>query len=381
MRGVTDTSEPRTPDYSGGSLNNLVAELEWRLTGSAPAPRLHARLAEQIPEAATYVLFLIDGLGVHQLGHPAAVSLAAAHRGTIDAPFPTTTTVSLATVATGLPPSQHGWIGHFVLLPGHPRPINSLRWVDSTGRAVPSYAPRLLPGPNLWERLAMAGTEPITIQPATYADTPLTKALYRGCRFEGVVNTGDLVRATVDLAREPGRLIFTYYPAVDIAAHMRGSASPEYAAALADVAGAWDRIAARLPAHAAMVGTADHGVVAIAESGKHRLYGRDTPGLTLFGDPRSLYVKGDGEWIEELGAGLPATWYPRESLEALWGSAGSPSTAGRPAPLIKPDGAFLAHEGHVLLPGHMDRRLVGYHGGLDSREVEIPVLVVPPQGR
>ena len=374
---MISTSDLRVPDYSGGSLNNLVAEMEWRLTRSAPSPRLHAGLAELIPDASTYVLVLIDGLGVHQLDHPAAGSLADAHRGTVDAPFPTTTTVSLASVATGLPPRRHGLIGHFVLLPGSPIPVNSLRWVDTTGKSVSFHTPSLLPGPNLWERLVMAGIDPITIQPASFTNTPLSRALYRGCRFEGVVNIGEFVRATVELARIPGRLILVYYPSVDIAAHMHGTESPRYARALADVATAWDRIAVRLPAHVAMVGTADHGVVAIAESGKHRLRGRDTTGVTMFGDPRSLYVKGPQERIEALGDALPAVWYPREILEDLWGPEDDSSTMDPPAAVTKPDGVFLADEGCVLLPGHMDKRLVGYHGGLDRREVEIPLLVAP----
>ena len=378
MRSVTNTSDPPAPDYSGGSLNNLMAELEGRLTGSAQAPRLHARLADQIPEAATYVLFLIDGLGAHQLDHPAAEPLARAHRGTVDAPFPTTTTVSLASVATGLPPRQHGLIGHFLLLSGHPNPVNGLRWVDTTGRAVTSYAPTLLPAPNLWERLRMAGIEPITIQPAAFANTPLSKGLYRGCRFEGVTDTDELVRATVELARVRGRLLFAYYPAVDIAAHMHGPESRVYADTMLDVATAWDRMAARLPTQVTMIGTADHGVIPIARSAKHRLYRRDTPGLTLFGDPRSLYVKGPLERVEELGARLPATWYTRKDLKRLWGPGSDPDLPVRYTPVAKPDGAFLAHQGQVLLPGHMDDRLVGYHGGLDRREIDIPLLVAAP---
>ena len=43
--------------------------------------------------------------------------------------------------------------------------------------------------------------------------------------------------------------------------------------------------------------------------------------------------------------------------------------------MLKPDGAFVADHGRVLLPGHMDKRLVGYHGGLDPGEILIPVLV------
>ena len=356
-------------------MSNLVAELEWRLTGSALAPRLHPYVADEIPERATYVLMLIDGLGAGQINHPAARPLAGALRATIDAPFPTTTTVSLASVATGLPPGQHGLLGHFVLLSGHPHPVNGLRWVDTTGRAVPSYAPGLLPAPNLWERLRMAGIEPITIQPAAFAGTPLTGALYRGCRFESITSTAELIRATVQLASLPGRLIFVYYNTVDVTAHMQGLSSRAYAYALAEVSDAWERIAARLPSNVTMIGTADHGVVPVAESGKHRVHSRETRGLTLFGDPRSLYVKGPPERIYELGRRLPATWYPRDVLETLWGPKAEPATGRHRTLVRKPDGAFVADRGRILLPGHMDKRLVGYHGGLDPREVLIPVLV------
>jgi len=97
--------------------------------------------------------------------------------------------------------------------------------------------------------------------------------------------------------------------------------------------------------------------------------------LALFGDPRCLYVKGPVEKIEALGARIPATWYPRRVLRRLWGSSAEAGPAWQPAALVEPDGAFMADPGRVLLPGHMDRRLVGYHGGLDPGEVEIPMLV------
>lgn len=372
---MTGPSSNLIPDYSGGSLNNLMAELEQRLTGTCSAPPLHPVVAERIPEAATYLLVLIDGLGARQLDHPAAGPLALANRATIHAPFPTTTTVSLASVSTGLPPARHGLIGHFVLLDGHPAPVNALRWVDTSGRALHSYAPALLPAPNLWERLAEAGVESITVQPAGFEGTPLTRALYRGCRFEGVATTDEWARAALDMAKVPGRLIFAYYPAVDIAAHMHGLHSRNYAAALNDVAIAWERMAIRLPDHVAMIGTADHGVVPVADSAKHLLPGWRSRGLTLFGDPRALYVKGPRRIIDDLGSGIPADWYPRSALSGLWGPEPAPGMAGRATVIVKPDGAFLAHEGHVLLPGHMDRRLAGYHGGLDPREVDIPLLV------
>ncbi len=90
------------PDYAGGALVNLVAELERRLTGSALHPGLHPQLAAAIPAAQSYVLILFDGLGNGQLAHAAAAPLAAARVGVLDAGWPTTTTVSMATVATGM---------------------------------------------------------------------------------------------------------------------------------------------------------------------------------------------------------------------------------------------------------------------------------------
>jgi hypothetical protein len=58
------------PDYSGGGLINLVAELERRLTGKAVSPGLQPELAAAVPDAAGYLLVLCDGLGDGQLAHP-----------------------------------------------------------------------------------------------------------------------------------------------------------------------------------------------------------------------------------------------------------------------------------------------------------------------
>ncbi|NIR38997.1 MAG: alkaline phosphatase family protein, partial [Actinobacteria bacterium] len=60
---------------------------------------------------------LFDGLGDGQLHHPAAAALAASRRAAIDAPFPTTTTVSLATIATGRSPAEHGLLGYQLWIP------------------------------------------------------------------------------------------------------------------------------------------------------------------------------------------------------------------------------------------------------------------------
>ena len=81
----------KTPSYEGTGLVNLMAEIELRMTGESSSPRLADPAL--VPSAETYVLVLFDGLGAAQLEHPAARSFAASSVSTLDAPFPTTTSV------------------------------------------------------------------------------------------------------------------------------------------------------------------------------------------------------------------------------------------------------------------------------------------------
>ena len=362
---------PRPPDYAGGSLVNLVAELERRLTGSAPSPGLHPHLAGPIPDARSYVLVLFDGLGDRQLGHPQASPLRASRVGAIDAPFPTTTTVSMATVATGLPPSQHGLLGYALYLPDvgdDGAVVNTIKWTTPWGEAVEYDYDAFLPAPNLWERLRIAGAEPITVQPFNFERSPLSRVLYRGCRFETWANEIDAADAVASMAAEPNRLVFLYLPHVDFAAHVAGQEDPNYSTALEIVSRSWERLSRLLPDGAVAVGTADHGHVDIAPQRRAQLADEDHDGLRLFGDARALFVNGDGAALAEQ---LPATWVPIDEMQTWWGPGPShPAFDDR-----APDGVLLADPGRSLLPRYADKRLIGQHGGLTDEERRIPLLV------
>ncbi len=356
------------PDQTGGSLLNLVAELELRLGGSPPSPRLHEDLRGVLPEAASYVLVLFDGLGTHQLDHPRAVELRRSRRGDLDAAFPTTTTTNLATVATGLPPSRHGLLGYQLWLPEVGTVVNTIKWTTLWGDPIDLDPGPFLPAPNLWERLRESGVEPITVQPVGFAGSPLSRALYRGCRFEPVGSVAELVSATVTLAAEPGRLLLTYLPQVDVAAHVYGQRSTRYAAAVGVVAEAWERIARRLPPGAVAVGTADHGHLDFPEDRKYRIPREAHEGRIFSGDGRVMFVKGEGA---SLTARLPATWVPLADMRHWWGPGPvHPAFSER-----APDGVLVADDGVLLLHRFSDTRMRGNHGGLTAAERRVPLLV------
>ena len=353
------------PSHDGTGLVNLISELELRLTGNSQSPGLSA--PDLIPSAETYVLVLFDGLGVAQLQHPDARSFSASIVGQIEAPFPTTTSVSLATIATGLAPSQHGQVAHLAWMEDLGKVVNTLKWVTMTGEPVSYDYQSLLPAPNVWERLRAAGVEPITVQPGDFTGSPLTRTLYRGARFEGAWDVEDLIAATAQLAGEPNRLIFTYVPHVDFAGHVFGLESAEFTDAMKVAVSVWEGIAAALPPSAALIGTADHGLLEFSEQQKKLIRDPKFDDLRLAGDTRGIHMWGERSVMDELA-------------ELTGGNLVDPLTLIGP----NPTSVARARLGELLLisppdkaviPRGFDKRLRCYHGGLTPDEVEIPILV------
>ena len=359
------------PPNNHQSLVNLIGELESRLSGQSAAPRLEESLRSIIPAAASYLLVLFDGLGDRQLTHPAAQGLWGSRKAELRAPFPTTTTVSLATIATGQPVSAHGWLAHLMWFPELNRVVNTLKWVDLHGVGVTYDTSTLLPHPNLWERLAAAGVETVTVQPAEFASTPLTAALYRGVSYAGYQSAQEFVARALAEVAVPGRLVFAYWPPIDFAAHVYGLSSPEYSDSLLQASALWQELRYGLPPNASMIATADHGMVDVAAAGKYLIRDQSLQMLDFWGDPRALMIRGSRRLIDRLREDSGAELVEAEQVMALLGGEPHhPHLVSR-----APEVVLLAPPGTVLLPPGFDKRLLGYHGGLTEEETAIPLLV------
>jgi hypothetical protein len=358
---------PIAPNYDGRGLVNLMNEVEQRLSGSSPRTGLDSDLSAEIPHAHTYVIVLFDGLGTHQLAHAEAPDLRRSLVDSIDAPFPTTTTVSLATIATGRTPAEHGLIGYMLWDPQHHTTINTIHMTSAWGESVDLDLERFLPQPNVWQRLVSAGIEPVVVQPFNFMDSRLTRVLYGGARFEGYHSTDEAIMVTRDVASHEGRLVFLYVPFVDVAAHMGGQTSEAYSMAVATANHIWTRLTHSLPDIATMIGTADHGHIDIPDLNKIRLDEQHQSGSRLFGDARALYVLGDPEPILESTNGI---WIPSGELTPYWGGEIPDRYRDR-----RPDGAIFMPDHVAVYAPYMNDRLIGHHGGLTAEERQIPLLV------
>src|SRR5205807_2240022 len=115
---------PPLPRYGTRSLAELVPSL---LTSLGLAGLANPLALEPAPRVC---LLLVDGLGWELLeaNRPAAPFLNAMAGEPLSAGFPATTAASLSSLATGLPPGEHGLVGYTMAPRGYDRAFNALSW-------------------------------------------------------------------------------------------------------------------------------------------------------------------------------------------------------------------------------------------------------------
>lgn len=340
------------------------------------------------PVRAVAVL-LVDGLGSGLLREHAADApflAAMADSGPLTVGFPSSTSISLASLGTGLPPGAHGVLGiTFRLGDGL---IDSLRWTSHDGedRDLRDEHPpeQVQPEPTALQRAAAAGVGVTTVSQRAFRGSGLTRAALRGGRFRGTFALGDLAAEVLTALGEPGRrLCYGYHADLDGIGHAYGPGSAAWRHQLGTVDRAVERIAAGLPSDALLVVTGDHGMVTAT-----RRYDADTDvdlqrGVALLGgDPRARHAYArPGATADVL-----ATW--RAVLrDDAWVLTGEEAVErGWFGPRV-PD-AHRARIGDVVVAARGDAAIVrseaephistmpGQHGSLTAAEQLVPLLTV-----
>jgi hypothetical protein len=334
-------------------------------------------------------VLLIDGLGWHQLQTvtaqtPILAEAAAGRLGTLrrlTTGFPATTPTSLVSFGTGAPPGSTGILGFTVRIPGTQSLLNHVAWRDDPDPH------RWQPMPSLLERALASGVDVSVASRPEFVGSGLTVAAYGDVPYRPAANPEELATALLAALRaSPGPMVaYGYHPDLDRAGHRHGLASAEWQAAAAEVDRLIARVIEELPPDAALVVTADHGMVDVPLAGRFDC-GTDqrlSAGVDLVGgEPRArhLYTTAGATadvvaaWREVLGAGAQVLTRD-EAVAAGWFG---------PVP-----SEHLARIGDVVVAGlgstavmasasepEFVTRLIGFHGSLTPVEMEIPLLIV-----
>lgn len=369
------------PAYGTGTLADVMPTALAAL--GIPTRGLNLRSAE-LDGVRRVAVLLLDGFGYHLLGQAAQASatVGAMHHGElgtltpITATVPSSTPISLASLACGLPPGEHGIIGFTVRVPDTGDLVTHIRW---DGAPDPET---WQPEPTCFEQAAAAGVACTVVSNGTFRDTGLTRAIYRGADWLPAIAPHEVAEGTLAaLARGDRSLVYAYLPDVDTAGHFHGIGSPEWLEAVSEVAEAIDGILTGLPRDAALMVTADHGMVNITDRLRVDRRPDLMPGVeSVAGDGRMRYLYTAPGAVEDVRQAWAAAVGDRaevidrdEAVERGWfGPKVTEAARERIGDLVVVCRGTFAIVGVEGEPPHVVR-LVGHHGGLTAAEMTVPL--------
>lgn len=379
------------PRYGLRSLAEVLPALLGALGEPEPASDL---VVEPVRAAG---LLLIDGLGSDLLrAHAADAPFLAAmtDAGPLTAGFPSSTSISIASLGTGLPPGAHGMVG-ISFRPGDDQLLDSLKWTShGAGEAVDlreTWPPeQVQPADTVLQRAEAAGIDVTVVSHRAFRSSGLTRAALRGGRFRGVHALGDLAAEMIgalspDGTAGPGRrLCYGYHADLDLLGHQHGPGSFPWRLQLAQVDRMVQRIVEHLPAGSVLAVTGDHGMVSV-----DRRYDADTDldlqrgVLLLGGDPRARHVYArPGAADEVLAAwrtGLDADAWVVPGEQAVadgWFGPVTPGMRSRIGDVVvaaRGTAAVIRSDAEPLISA-----LPGQHGSLTAAEQHVPLLLARP---
>ncbi|GAA1475765.1 alkaline phosphatase family protein [Nocardioides aestuarii] len=367
------------PAYASHSLADVVPAVAAALGHPIQPPLEEARL--RLPDAASYVVFLVDGLGAQLLRRHAHAApflselMDDSRLGT--AGVPSTTATSLTSLGTGLPPGSHGLVGFTSRVPGTDRLLNALQWDK---RVDPL---EWQPHPTAFTRLAREGVTVTSVNKREFRDTGLTVASQRGADYVGADRVGERIAGVVAAARQRPSLTYVYDGDLDWTGHRFGVASSAWLQQLSMVDAEAEQLRDALPPATRLVVVADHGMVdSPAES---RIDVDDHPELTdgvalLGGEARFRHLYVARGAVDDVVAAWRSTLAGRaevltrdEAIGRGWFGPVDPGVRPRLGDVVVACTGDTAVLSTSVFP--YEATLVGLHGSLTPAEMLIPVVV------
>jgi hypothetical protein len=380
--GVATDDGVVVPAYGSGSLSDLVPSAAAVLSASLDAGTSDGNVLD-LPSVQRVVLLLVDGLGQRQLERNAedAPYLSSLPQRTVTCGVPSTTATSLTSLGVGLPPGAHGVVGYTSRIPGTDRLLNALRWDESVDPE------EWQPHPTALCAASRAGVATTVVNKRAFEGTGLTVASQRGVDFVPADSAGErLAAAARTSGADSPSLVYVYDADLDATGHAKGCRSEDWRHQLATVDAFAQRLREVIPADAALLVTADHGMVDVDMADRLDVDAEPDllDGVGLLGGEarfRHLYCRSGAvedvvaRWRERLGAdalvvtreqGVAAGWFGDVSREV------EPRLGDVLVACLGPV-AVVSTERFPF-----EAALVGLHGSLTAEEMLVPLLVDAP---
>lgn len=391
---MKNESSTTLPDYEGGGIVNLMASITAALGERRPPyPPLRVLPRQELSDARNVVLWVVDGLGHRQLQDARAEHLWADCRAAITTVFPSTTASAITAFYTGLAPQQHGLTGWYTYL----REIGIVAAILPMRTRFGGYSlveagvrpSALFTATPVFDRIAARAW---VICPDNIAHSPYNLHHSGSAQRLGVRGLGEMVHEIARIAQggRDRRYVYAYTPDLDAAAHEHGVASAAWRECLSAIDTAYAELKQRLAGSGTLlIVTADHGLVDI---GPERTIQLETHPelvsaltLPLCGEPRAAYCYlhpgAEGRFLDCLASTLGDRLAAHRSHDLYrqgWFGLGAPHPrlAERIGDyILLPRGRWAVKD---WLATEKRYQHIGMHGGIDSDEMLVPLIVAQP---
>ena len=349
-----------------------------------------AELAERIGRDRPLLFVLVDGLGCvfDELAKPGGL-LAGAEGIQLRSVFPSTTAAALTTLATGAWPCQHGVPAWYTHLHHNDLTATILPFVErDSERKLQEFGIRPSEAFAYPSRMASIQGRLRTYHPRAISNSEFTTYL-RGSAptdpYDSLRDAAASVVARIVEQDEPG-IHYLYLPMVDSASHRDGPHASGTLRALEAVDSALSAISEQLDGRARIAISADHGELHVSAAEKSLFLPDDeiidelhTP---PHGEPRvpMFCVRSRredafaGQFRERWGRNWALLTLEEAEELRLFG----PTPLSRLAAERIGSHIAVSANRNILVYGEAGNRvsaLNGYHAGLRSEEMEIPLLL------
>ncbi len=381
------------PDYSGGSIVNLMASIEQGLGSDFDLyPQATDLPAAELQGCDKLVFLVIDGLGYDYLTSAGNGSCLHSNlKSSLTSVCPSTTSAAVPTFLTGVAPQQHGFTGWFTWFRELGSILAALPFEPRHGGGAlgkEGVDPGLLSGvKTFFERIKVRS---YVVVPDKIAESEFNLAFHDGatiCPYAGLDDFFEVIKTVV--ANEDKRnYVYAYWPEFDSLAHSKGVGSKEVYQHFAELDAAFAGfIRGMRGSGCKVIVTADHGFIDVPSSGVIQMCDHpelaDALVLPLCGEQRFAYSYVHPHKTERF-----LHYVESELSHAIDLFSSSELIAqgrfglGQPHPELE---SRVGHYALVMKPGYKIRdrvlgekpkRHIGVHGGITAEEMYVPLVVV-----
>lgn len=375
------------PDYSGGSLVNLIASIVAARGGAPLHPALANLPASELGDARNIVLLIVDGLGDNYLVRRGAGSeLARRRRGSLTSVFPSTTASAITTSYTGRTPLEHGLTGWFTYF-GEAGCVSAALPFRSRGDYLP-LARRGVTPEQIYISNSVFEQLPVQSVVVTCKDIIDSEYNIRHCRgaqrvaYETLDGLVSAIEAAVK-STDARKFVYAYWPVYDMVSHRYGAESAEAFEQFSKIDAAFGEMVARLAGtESLIIATADHGFIdvaaeeslelpsSLASQLRFPLCGERRVAYCHVHDPY-LFIRYAKEWLGERADVMPS----RSLVDQGWFGPGAP----HPRFAERIGDVALVMRGRYAVkdwtPGESRHLHIGNHGGTSEDEMLIPLIM------